>query len=226
MEERHKIVALNKQMLQIFASRLREHVRKTLVDTTKELNQLGQQFRDSVLELPVSEHKPSESAKKAAEFISTTNEIEFIEKDDHHPDVKWLMGLLLLLIGKRDTVALNDPETTWKKSKPFLQEAVVTGGIEGLFTNPTKGLNLSPENAFRMKKYINGDIDKLESTHYEKMNPIAGFLAAFIKDALKSAGVIEPTPQHKYQETQYIFDCYSDYSDRIASFAKKMKLAL
>ncbi len=175
---------------------------------------------------PLGGFKPSENAQKAAELLATTNELEFVEKDDHHPDVKWLIGLLLLLLGKKDTVDMKDPEATWKQSKSFLQEKVVAGGLGGMITASAKTLNFSPENVYRMKRYLAGNEEKLEAHHYAAMNPIAGFLAPFIKEAVESAGVIKPTPQHKYQEAQYIFELYSDYKDKISAFAKSMKLTL
>ena len=73
--------------------------------------------------------KPSEEAKKSLELLMGTNELEFAEKDDHPDDVKWLIGLLMLLFGKIDLVDPNSPANTWQKAKSFIQEKVVMGGL-------------------------------------------------------------------------------------------------
>ena len=170
--------------------------------------------------------QPSDNAKKSVELLSTTNELEFVEKDDHHVDVKWLIGLILLLIGKKDIVDVHDPANTWKKSKSFLQEKVVSGGLEGLIMGSAKELDVKAEDAYRIKRYVAGNEAKLQAQYYATLNPIAGFMAQFVKEALDWAGVTMQTPQHKYQEAQYIFELYSEYKDKITSFAKAMKLTL
>ncbi len=89
-----------------------------------------------------------------------------------------------------------------------------------------KNLNLTPENVLRMRKYLGENESKLEQKYYETLEPIAGFIAPFVKETLVYGGVINPGPQHRYQESQYIFDFYSDYKEKIATFAKRMKLPL
>lgn len=89
-----------------------------------------------------------------------------------------------------------------------------------------KTLNFTAENVLRMRKYLEGNESKLEQQYYATIEPIAGMIAPFVKEALTYGGVINPGPQHKYQEAQYIFDMYSDFSEKIAAFAKKMKLSL
>ena len=61
------------------------------------------------------------------QILSTTNNTEFAEKDDHHADVKWLIGLLLLLVGNAEMVDMSNPENTWKASKAFWQEKAKSG---------------------------------------------------------------------------------------------------
>ena len=87
-------------------------------------------------------------------------------------------------------------------------------------------MNFSTENMMRMRRYVSGNEQKLEQQFYASINPIPGFLAPFIKEALVFGGVLNPAPKHKYQEAQYIFELYSEYKDKIAGFAKKMKLTL
>ena len=77
-----------------------------------------------------------------------------------------------------------------------------------------------------MKKYVGNNANKLEQQYYTSINPIAGMMAPFLKEAATYAGIINPTPKHKYQEAQYIFDCYTGYQENFAHLAKKFKLTL
>jgi hypothetical protein len=87
-----------------------------------------QQIKESVIE-PPSEFRPSPEVLAALEQLRGANEIEFLEKPDHPDEVKWLVGLLMLLICKDRLVVRGDPNQTWALTKPFLQEQVTLSGL-------------------------------------------------------------------------------------------------
>ena len=119
---------------------------------------------------------------------------------------------------------MHDPNKTWKKAKEFLREKINSGGLENLIMNDNKPLTFNTEIAYIMRVYLRGKESKLEVENC--LNPTTALLVPFIKEATESAGVINPKPQHKYQEAQYKFDLYLDYKDKIKAFAKSMNLTI
>lgn len=138
--------------------------------------------------------------------------------------MKWLTGLLLLLLGQENLVDMKSPETTWSIAQSFLRAKVRIGGLQTLVRNDDKPLVFGAETAYKMRVYVGENEGKLEREHFESLNEVAAVLAPFVKEAAKCAGVIDPAPQHRYQEAQYKFDLYSECKDKIKEFAKSMKL--
>ncbi len=123
-DQRAKIMSLNKAVLQTFVSRLNEHVRKALVENEKDLSVLGQKFRDSVLEQSSPSLKLSEEALSSLKLLEGTNELEFAKKESQHQDVEWLVGMLLLLMGKRDMVDPRSLVNTWAHASDYLSNEI------------------------------------------------------------------------------------------------------
>lgn len=124
-DERKKLIEVNKSILMIFVAQMSEHVRKMLVDNEKDLNQLSQKFRDSVLEQTGVGLKLSEGAEQSLKLLEGTNELDFAKKERQNIDVEWLMGLLLLIIGRKDLVDLRSPDATWDRSRDFLVSEIM-----------------------------------------------------------------------------------------------------
>ena len=85
-------------------------------------------------------------------------------------------------------------------------------------------MDFRAESVYKMKRYVGNNMAKVQPENYASLSPIAGFIAPFIKEALTFAGVINPQPKHKYQETQYLFEHLTDMKDSIAGFGTKLKL--
>ena len=173
------------------------------------------------VENTIESDKPPEAAQKTAELLSSTNEMEFVEKDDHHVDVKWVIGLFLYLIGKKELVDLTNPENTWKNAKTFLNDIVVAGSIGSLI--PNNPLQFTAEEVFEMRRYVKDNEEKLEIQHYKSLNPIAGLLVPFVKEAVEMAGVINPKTSHKYRDALFISDLYEKHKAKVAQFTKSIQ---
>ena len=84
--------------------------------------------KESFIE-PPAEFRPSAEVLTALEALRGANEIEFVEKAEQPEDVKWLIGVLMLLVHKESCVIPGDPQQTWIISKPFLQEQITLSGL-------------------------------------------------------------------------------------------------
>lgn len=138
--EKKSIISLNKSTLQVFISKLVDNNRKILIENEKNftsVNQvktpkikfLNQDTKDITLEDNQIVYKPSKDVITQLEKIQGQNEIDYFKKEDHSQQVKWLFGLIMLLFGKKELVAIKDPDLTWRNSKTFLVDLAGKGGI-------------------------------------------------------------------------------------------------
>lgn len=217
--EKWKVASLSKAFLRKLTAVLTDKLQRKMDESKKDIEELKEQGEE-----PVEDAKPGEEAQKTAELLASTNELEFVEKDDHHEDVKWLVGLFLYLTGKKSLVDLASPEHTWKSAKSFLADTATAGGIESLILS--KPLHFSGEEINELRRYVNGKEERLESQHYTELNAIAGLLAPFVKEAAEAAGAVNPKPWHKVKEAKFAAEVCERDKGKVAEFVQTMKLII
>lgn len=95
----------------------------------KSLLQISTENRDSVLEKAPGEFKPQESSMTTLGLISMMDEVSFVNADNPVIEVKWIISVLLLLLGQTPLVNIEDLDTTWKNAKTFLSEKTAMSGL-------------------------------------------------------------------------------------------------
>eukprot|EP00826_Nyctotherus_ovalis_P053700 TRINITY_DN7004_c0_g1_i15.p1 TRINITY_DN7004_c0_g1~~TRINITY_DN7004_c0_g1_i15.p1 ORF type:complete len:460 (+),score=190.58 TRINITY_DN7004_c0_g1_i15:1100-2479(+) len=210
-EHQRSLFGINKEFLQLYVSRLIDQIRKLLVDNEKAISSIPADVRDgtreeadATFELPKELQETLEKTRGSEESIET---VEGNEKD---------LFRFAVQLGEEE-------EIKWEKAKEVLKEKCRAEGLGQFLLKKLQNFSPSDKSVYCMKKCFEQRPKWIECTEYKEESAAKAILPA-LKEAVRFAGLENPTSKQMYSQLQYLFDVYSEDKTRIVSFGKALKL--